>query len=504
MGIRIILNNMKYMKLLLLVFICTTTIFGDVFAQDATRIDLEISREKAIEFSGPMGSNRAFVSYFTTKPAGKKQAIEYVFFDQNLKETNRMDASVNVGEKHQAHCADSNGIYAVYSKTLSGDFSLLHCDGKQVITVTGSLGPKGSCSAVYAFGKRVVMVCADKQSNDFIITVEIDAGKSTIILLNDGNGKLDVDVAGVQELGLSKEVVAVYTQKTKESRKLVAMFFDQNLVKKNSTILSEALDKEKFLMTASLTAAGEDDYLICGTYQNEEDDYSNGMYMGRFKAGNWTKNSYYSWTKDFTHFTDYLSEKAKGKVDKKKDKAESKGKEYDMDVLMITHELSKIDATYMMVGEIYYPEYQTYTDSKGVTTRTFVGYRYQQAVIVGFDENLDKQWDQSFAIGRLGGFVAWEIINVTLKNKELSLYFESGNTIRSKVFDGKGAVVSQSNTIVKIADEGEEVRSMYAAATEYWHDDIFLATGSAKTKDNRSGDKELIFYMSAVKLEKAK
>lgn len=473
-------------------------------AQSNPRVEHEFTRDKYVEYSGPMGEKKAFVSFWTAKPVNKKQEIEFVFYDQQLKETNRVDAAVNVGEKFQAYYSDSNGVYAVYAKTLSGDYTLLYCDGKEVKTVTGTFGSKGYCRSIYGQGRNVVMECKDKSSNSFVVTANVDAGQPKLILLNGTDTKADISITAIQKIQLTNEIVVVYELRTKDSGKLQGLFLDANLAEKRTVLLSQAANKEKFLMTASFTASGADDYMVSGTYQNEKGDYSNGMYMGRLKAGVWEKNNYYSWTKDFTHFTDFLTSKQKGKVEKKKDKAESKGDEYDMDVLMLTHPLYKINGTYILVGEIYYPEYQTYTDSKGVTTRTFVGYRYQQALIAGFDENLDKKWDQSFAIGRLGGFIAEEIINVAVTNQQLSLFFANGNTVQSKVFAEDGKVVSENTTTVAVADEGEEVRAMYLGETEHWHNDIFLSTGAAKTKDNRSGDKQTIFYMTIVTLDKKK
>lgn len=478
-----------------------STISVDKLYSQAKRVDLTIDRNSYVVSSGPLGRTAAFVCYYNSKPTGKVNAIEFISYDNTLKETGRVSSEVPVGAEYQASYSDSNGAYLVFGKSLSGDFTALRYDGKEVTSATGNFGPKGYCRFVHGFAFGAVFECRDKKGNDFVSIYDLKAGTTRNELLNGSDTKADIAISSVQYIPMSNEVAVVFENKTKDLRQLKVQMFTGALAKSSDMTLSKATDKERYLTAATLSMITSGQYIVNGTYQNEEGDYSNGMYIGSFSGGSFTAVKYYSWSNDFKHAMDYMSEKQKEKIEKKKNKAEAKGNEYDLEIMMIAHPLIQRGSDLVVVGEMYYPEYQSYTDSKGVTTTTFVGYRYSQSIITSFTKDFAKNWDQSFAMGFLGGFRAVPTITVRNENNKVTCAFVVGSTLHYAVIGDAGTVDKKTVTTFAIKDQGESVRYTSGSDISYWFGDSYLACGAVRKKD-KSGDKENVYYLTIVDINK--
>lgn len=486
---------MKYCFVTAVFFlVCITSLLS----QDK-KIDIEISKDVRVISSGIMGAKGAYMEIFNPKPVKKSLVVTFKVYDNSLVEKVTVVGGVRVGEQHQCSYADSLGVYSVYSKSLSGDFSFLWCANGEIKTIQGNLGPKADCDQIIANGNMALLCASDKNSNDFILSADFSSATSSAIFLNKAVPKADVKIVNISFNKQFNQFYVVYTLIEKKNRKLCAMIFDKNLVPGKPIVISAATDDEKFLMTASFNPISQNEFIICGTYQNEDGDYANGMYIGKWTGSNFTTFKDYSFSSDFKHFNDYLSDKQKDKADSKKEKAEKRGKEFNVDVLMITHSLLNFKGTYILVGEIYYPEYRTYTDSKGITTTVFVGYRYPQAIIVGFNESFDKIWDNSFAIGIGGIYFAREIVQVQTIGNDGLLFFNSGTTIQSIKFNGEGTIDAvRKIKSYTVADAGEKVTASYGADVAYWYGSYFLATGIAREKT--ADGKQIMFYMKRILL----
>jgi hypothetical protein len=486
---------------LFFVALIASAMSGGTLYSQAKRVDLTIDRNSYVVSSGPMGSSAAFVCYYNSKPTGKVNAIEFITYDNTLKETGRVSSEVPVGAEYQASHSDSNGAYIVFGKSLSGDFTVLHYDGREVTSATGNFGPKGYCRFIRGFATGAVMECRDKKGNDFVSVYDRKAGSTRNELLNTSDPKADIAISSVQYLQLSDEIAVVYQCKTKELRQLKVQLFSGALAKTSEMMLSKATDKERYMMDATLSMVTAGEYIVNGTYQNEEGDYSNGMYIGSFTKGSFSTLKYYSWSNDFKHAMDYMSQKQKEKIEKKKGKAEAKGNEYDLDIRLIAHPLIQRGSDMVVVGEMYYPEYETYTDSKGVTTTTFVGYRYSQSIITSFTKDFSKNWDQSFAMGFLGGFRPVPTITVRNENNKVTCAFVVGSTLHYEVISDAGTVDKKTVTTFSIKDQGESVRYTSGSDITYWFGDSYLACGAVRKKD-KSGDKENVYYLTIVDINK--
>ncbi|MDQ3111251.1 MAG: hypothetical protein M3R17_15285 [Bacteroidota bacterium] len=473
-----------------------------LFSQDK-KTEIEVTRDFGVVSSGVMGNGNAYAELLNSKPVKNKLAVTYKIFDHALKELASIDASINVGEQYQCNYADSQGIYSMYAKSLSGAFSFLYYNDGSVKTINGVLGPKADCDKIIANGNMALAQVSDKDNNDFVLTADFITGKSTPVILNKQSPKADVNIISLSFNKQYNQYYVVYTLEEKKVKKLCLMTIDKELKPGEPMIVSTSSGEEKFLMTASMNPVGNNEFIVCGAYQNGSGEFANGLYIGRWKNSAWSSIKYYSFADDFKHFTDYLSNKEKDRSENKKEKAAVNGKEFDLDVLMITHSLLNIKGTYVLIGEIYYPEYARYTDKDGVSQRVFMGYRYPKAVIVGFNAAFEKMWDNSFSVGLLGGTIPEEIVNVQVIEDKIFLFFENGNTIQSIRFNSDGEIDEDRKTRgYSFADEGESFTAGLGGDVSYWFDEYFLANMTVKEKS--SGGKRWVFYMKKISLNETK
>lgn len=267
------------------------------------------------------------------------------------------------------------------------------------------------------------------------------------------------------------------------------------------------------IISAKVSEVSKNKTVILGTcekFSKKPYGTSNGMYFSIYDGDKQEVFERHNFT-DFDNFFKYLPEKSEKKMDKKKAKAEKKGKELLVNYSMLTHDIIEKDGAYIMIGEAYYAHYHTectttYVNGAPQTTcrQVFDGWMFTHAVIAAFDENGKKLWDNCFEIQNILTYDLSEKIKVMFKEDEVVLVYSIGGYINSKVIEGKKVVEGKHKTKIETNYKEDKVKSDGGSSIAYWYDNYFIAYGYQRIKNTSKKDtkrKRTVFYFNKIEYD---
>lgn len=296
-----------------------------------------------------------------------------------------------------------------------------------------------------------------------------------------------------QILDESQEVLVTCNVKLskKISHKYV-MVFDQSGNHQVTVNLGIETSNDLKEITGEKLAEGK--YLFSGTYAENARQHSIGMFVLEFENKKINFFQFYPFG-DFKNFLDYASERRKQKIEKKKSRKKRRGKEFNIASNIVGHDVIELNDGFIYVGEAYIATYRTesrtsttYANGVASTTTTYVqvfdGYLYTHAVIVKFDKNGNKVWDECFPMETpYKPFRVIKFLTVDSNDQKVNLALISNLRLQKKSYDFDGLLVSESTSEeIDILNQTERVKRI-SSTLEPWYDEKYLAFGALVTKD---------------------
>ncbi len=253
-------------------------------------------------------------------------------------------------------------------------------------------------------------------------------------------------------------------------------------------------ERRSLLDAASTTFAGGLQYLA-GTHSRKSNQYSQGFYLSKFINGQQQFNKYYPFA-DLNNFFGHLKPKREERIMNRIERKRSRGKIKKFNYRLLVHKILERDDQYIMIAEAYYPRYN-YTSTGGGAYSSrwsspsfgsnpyFIGYKYTHAVVVGFDQNCNILWDQTFKIEDIQTFTLDENVEVSASGDKVILMYLEENEIRSKVVQGNEIVEGRTFNPVKLSFESDELKSRDPSVEglESWYDETLFAYGEQSIKN---------------------
>lgn len=225
---------------------------------------------------------------------------------------------------------------------------------------------------------------------------------------------------------------------------------------------------------------------------------SEGLYISKFIGSRQEYIQYYP----FAKFNNLLSDKKK--------KEEVSVIYYNL----LVHDIIADDDQYIMVAEAYHPEYHTeyryvYTTNgmQMQAVRVFDGYRYDYAIVAGFDKDGKMLWDNIFEIADILSFNLKERVKVLGTPDMLSLVYSQGGSIKSKIISGGKVIEEKEKTKIETNYTDDKVKANYNSDLDYWYKNYFIAYGYQKIKTDKEAKqkgekrKRNVFYFNKISYE---
>ncbi len=256
-------------------------------------------------------------------------------------------------------------------------------------------------------------------------------------------------------------------------------------------------DMKEYICNASVSKSGGK-YFLTGTYTNKKEGMAQGIYFAQLEGDKFKFIKFYNFL-NLKNFTEYMSSKKKAKVERRKEKAEKNGKEYNLNYHIASHKIMSENGYYYYLGEAYYPTYTTTRDGFGGVYATFNGYFYTHAVLVKFDNQGNIVWDNCFKMEpREKPFFVKAFVSASLKGNNVSTVFTDGKRLTSKLFrNSDGEVVKDRNTeILETIGDGESIKRARYTDSMHWYDENFIVHGNQTVKNSKTNERRRVRYIS--------
>ena len=276
-------------------------------------------------------------------------------------------------------------------------------------------------------------------------------------------------------------------------------------------------ERRSLLDAASTTFAGGLQYLA-GTHSRKSNQYSQGFYLSKFINGQQQFNKYHPFA-DLNNFFGHLNPKREERIMNRIERKRARGKIKKFNYRLLVHKIIERDGEYIMVGEAYYPRYNYSSTGSSFNSYGnfgytpdfrrdpyFLGYKYTHAVILGFDQNCNILWDQTFKIEDIQTYSLEENVVVSASGDRVILMYLEENEIRSKIVEGNEIIEGRTFNPVKLSYETDELKSKdpVVEGLKRWYDETFFAFGEQSIK-NLSGvvgkTTRKVFYINKIQYD---
>lgn len=284
---------------------------------------------------------------------------------------------------------------------------------------------------------------------------------------------------------------------------------DGNLIRN----LPLTTDPDKHLIFARSLKMDSESQLVAGVYGRKFSTYSKGIFISRIDPNGYQEIKYYNYG-DLHNFFKYLKVKRERRIQDRIQRRKVLGKKIRFNYRFMVHEVVPHNNQFIMLGEAFYPEYTMtdrgfggsffrpsyYSNSIMREGRIFDGYRYTHAVVIGFDENGNIIWDNSFEINDVKTFTLEQFVKLEIEDDKITLLYLYENALHTKVIQGNDVVEGKNISPLK---KGKPEKTEFynekinMAKLDYWYPNTFYASGITE-RYSIGGGVQRVFFINKI------
>ena len=254
-----------------------------------------------------------------------------------------------------------------------------------------------------------------------------------------------------------------------------------------------------------LRLLSENNFFIYGKYAGPESLSSSGVFIGENRQGTWK----YFKLLDFDKFENFHKANVGchefGQVVRNRNKAKTKGREYETEVDYLLHDVLVTDKGVFLSGEVYFKRYEQVARTRTINGQTvtewvreFQGYVYSHLFIVGIDEEGKKTMDDTYNIDFLSPRLNQRISFIYDESSYFIIDYQKG--IRKLIpFDYKSIHFEKVKNII-FEEEKLEIKKI-PYKTALWHDFVFIEFSDVKEKSKGKLLSNTISKISTIKIK---
>ena len=495
------------------ILLCVTLLLGfNQYAQVETIKRLEFEEKDG--YSGgrilEFGSNGFVLLSKKNERVNNQYEWKYDLYNSDLELKESKKVYVPKGFYLTESFENEQYSFSLY-KNKKGLFHLITLDSKdlEVEQVKGILPKKAYIRDMAVLGDNAYFNATVK-GLPYIAYINWKTGEQHLAPIQVKNfSSKSTSINNFQLLEEEREILVYVSIKlTKKTKDLYVVRLDAEGEQTMDFNLTKSMEQNIVSITGSKT--DEEEYVFTGTYGIKTSTSSEGIFFCTVRDNEIDQINFYLYT-ELEDFLDYLPAKKIAKIEKKKSKAEKRGKEYKLNYLIATHKIIKNEEGYMLLGEAYYPTYrqEAYTTTvNGQTTTSyrtvFDGFQYTHAFLASFSFEGELQWDRTFKMWQTyKPYYVKKFISVAEQEDEdlIKLVYTSYNRIVSKTFDLEGNVEEEMESEPIQTKYGDDEVKRSFSNMDYWYDNYFIAYGMQriKNKSKKGGKrKRTIFFISKI------
>lgn len=264
------------------------------------------------------------------------------------------------------------------------------------------------------------------------------------------------------------------------------------------------------LLDAQVTEFDGQRQFLAGTYGPKRSRYSRGLFVASLAPDGEQQIRYYNYA-DLENFFGYMRERREERVKRRMERKKKEGRKIRLNYRMVVHELISDGDKYIMLGEAYYPKYNSYYysgfyggyGSSRYNNMYFDGYRYTHAIAVCFNKKGDLLWDHAFKLDNAKSMQLKQLVHINAQEDRVVLMYSYDGEITSKVIKNNGKVQDLVTSEVALPNPNDEVKKndKEVFGIQKWYDDYFYVHGTQDIRsiaDSGYNSSRKVFFINKV------
>ncbi len=347
---------------------------------------------------------------------------------------------------------------------------------------------------------------------DRFLFMNLSTGTIRLISLGEGDA-LAIRWAGVDTA--SNAINAIVTRKVgKNLTENYLVRYDTMGVIRRETVLTTGSPDLQFTHFKAYQT-GSSDFMVMGGYvqgapsrKRTEELVSTGFFSLKVLSGA-QKSVMFNNFLEFKNAGALLNEKDILSLKKKSLKKGNAKKLFSLDYPLVFKNPVKIDDQIILQAEVYSPQFRTesftdfdfygrpYSNSYSV----FEGFRYQSAIVAGFDVDGKFLWDNVLEIRNLLSHETTPKLTIYPDGSNLVLAYLSDGKIGFKIIRGSSVLEKLSYNPLELLYPEDKLLSESRSRMTEWYDNYYLCFGYQEIRNISlaSDNKRLVFFINKVK-----
>lgn len=275
-----------------------------------------------------------------------------------------------------------------------------------------------------------------------------------------------------------------------------------------------ALEPEdyKHLIFARSIKTSNNMQLVAGVFGGRNSLYSRGLFLASIDPSGMQQLRYYNYG-DLENFFKYMKAKREQRVKERIERRKIKGKKTKFSYRFLVHEIVPYKNQYILLGEAFFPRYVSadrgyygffnpnvnYYNAYYRDGRIFDGYHYTHAVVMGFDQNGNLLWDNSFEINDVKTYTLEQFVKLEVQGDKIALLYLYDNELRTKIIKDNQVLEGKTFEGIKVNSRDEIVKREQNTTNrlDYWYGDYFFAYGTQEVANPITG-KRRVFFINKI------
>lgn len=248
--------------------------------------------------------------------------------------------------------------------------------------------------------------------------------------------------------------------------------------------------------------------LLVGNYADNCSNFSTGFFVHNLSSPDNTH--FYDFT-TLDNYLNYLNPKRRKRIVTRMLSRREKGKEFKIRQRIHLHEITPTEKGWLMVAEIYYPEYNSNGNSMFLGYRTYrVGnqvynqFNYSHAFLGELDKNGSLIWNNSINLRNVKTRQLNDITQLTTIDNGYVLAYPDDGVIRTGIINEKNEIKPMRSYDLKNLGSDKKIIDVSSSNLFAWFGQTFLVYGNKLLSSTAQTGVKDVFYLRKLSYDPVK
>jgi hypothetical protein len=239
--------------------------------------------------------------------------------------------------------------------------------------------------------------------------------------------------------------------------------------------------------------------LLVGNYADNCSSFSTGFYVHDLQTKK--EGNFYDFA-SIDNYLNYLAPKRRKRMIAKIMSRREKGKEFKIRQRIHLHEMTATENGWLMIAEIYYPEYNSNASTMFLGYRTYREgqqvynqFNYSHTFIGEFDLAGNMVWNNSINLKNVSTRQLNDITQLTKIDRGYMLAYPDDGIIRTSIINSDNEILPMQNYDLKAVKSQSKIIDVNSSNLFAWYGQTFLVYGDKRVNTGNEYDAKDVFYL---------